>query len=881
MKSFFKKLAFVMAMAMVVSLAAPAAANAATALYAALQNGTEPVTSLKMTLGDEDIDLRFMGAPTGWRDLERGWKVTNGDAVTVDQNGVIKAVKAGTATVEFFMEGCESAVVTVEVVAPVTENYLGADQTSVREVVLAFNSSVANVKEENVELYRIFSSLDGDVEVFWPIDGFKTADKKMTISPFVQFGDGDHYRVKFGGESYDFTTVRPEVDEITHVVTTFGTNTAANNGEASVSNDETGVEVTVKLGYKLMFGNMDVTDLFREEVATEFVLVSPDPEGDSEELDDILFDSEGAIIFADKVPVVVKTLAVYETEDGDKEIPAPPVTITPAALPEYKFDKVVDWCLYSGSGKVDWNKKTVAAGEENWVVVLKVEDSYGDIYVTHPNAADASKNILFIGDTESRLADAGYWFQYYSTNTDTFLIEESGADYEYPVLTTYKKASNAVIYVALHQEVENKETTFVDNVYAFAFEIGAPKEFHSIHLSKTSVDIMADAEEVSLTKANVTITAKDQYNGNWVYDPAEGGVDPAYEVTCSDSKAKDGFNYVSSEKKVYLDGAILYEETGRTSLTFTVKETNTGVTNKFTVSLGKPNWKDRSIEYTKPNFVVGQLAQNTNEFVDVNGTLWQKYTILVDQSNGYDKLKLEANGVKLGFINNVDNKNEFAKNATITAYKTSSSQKIGFHDVSGYDVVTAQKWYEVTGQYAKGDRIVALLKDGKVVAPLTNGIYTVTTAANGKINVQLTAKDGDSMSYAKAGTYTLAIYTVTEVKTDGSFKYVTDDVDFKVEDNRTSVKLNERIAIVTDETSVSDNLAEIVIDAFSFTLGGKAWKCDESVISDVTYKTDGKYVIIRDVTFMIPVDGSKELTAGEDYYVQKVTGINMSVKLAE
>jgi hypothetical protein len=306
MKSFFKKLAFVMAMAMVVSLAAPAAANAATVLYAADQTTGARVDSLDMTTGDK-YDLKFMGAPTGWRDLERGWKVTSGDAVTVDNDGWVTAVKAGTAKVEFFMEGCESAVVTVKVADPISENYLGFTQTSIKEVVLAFNESVANVKEADVELYRIFDSVDGDVEVFWPIDGFKTAEGKMTLSPFVQFGDGDHYRVKFGGESYDFTTERPEVHEITHVVTTFGTDAKASNNMASVSNEETGVETTINLGYKLMYGNMDVTDLFKDEVATEFVLVTPDPEGDSEELDSILFDSEGAIIFADKVVVTVKT----------------------------------------------------------------------------------------------------------------------------------------------------------------------------------------------------------------------------------------------------------------------------------------------------------------------------------------------------------------------------------------------------------------------------------------------------------------------------------------------------------------------------------------------------------------------------------------------
>ena len=72
MKSFFKKLAFVMALAMVVTLAAPAANTAVAAdkkpLAIAYQDGAKISTLNLKNIGDKE-DLRFLYAPTNYKEL--------------------------------------------------------------------------------------------------------------------------------------------------------------------------------------------------------------------------------------------------------------------------------------------------------------------------------------------------------------------------------------------------------------------------------------------------------------------------------------------------------------------------------------------------------------------------------------------------------------------------------------------------------------------------------------------------------------------------------------------------------------------------------------------------------------------------------------------
>ena len=95
MKRFLKRTAFVIATAMVISNAAPAASSAYAAknFTYAYQNGGA-VSALSMKTGEE-VDLKFIGV-SDYRNYSLKWTTSNPSVATVDKNGVITAVADGT-----------------------------------------------------------------------------------------------------------------------------------------------------------------------------------------------------------------------------------------------------------------------------------------------------------------------------------------------------------------------------------------------------------------------------------------------------------------------------------------------------------------------------------------------------------------------------------------------------------------------------------------------------------------------------------------------------------------------------------------------------------------------------------------------------------------
>jgi signal peptidase I len=147
MKSFFKKLAFVMALAMVVTMAAPAAQKAVAAdkaLAVTYQNEkTYSISELNLANVGDTEDLKFLWAPSNWKELGVKWSSSNENVVTVDNNGVVTAVAAGSATVSVAV-GTETAsvVVNVEELPAYTVSIgLGAEK-SVTEKELEIGESV-------------------------------------------------------------------------------------------------------------------------------------------------------------------------------------------------------------------------------------------------------------------------------------------------------------------------------------------------------------------------------------------------------------------------------------------------------------------------------------------------------------------------------------------------------------------------------------------------------------------------------------------------------------------------------------------------------------------------------------------------------------------
>lgn len=93
-KNFFKKLSFVMALAMTVSMVAPAAgASAATAPHL---NSTKKYLHLSGIAGPNEFDFNISHKPSG---CKYEWTSANEDVVTVDEIGIATAVGVGTTKV--------------------------------------------------------------------------------------------------------------------------------------------------------------------------------------------------------------------------------------------------------------------------------------------------------------------------------------------------------------------------------------------------------------------------------------------------------------------------------------------------------------------------------------------------------------------------------------------------------------------------------------------------------------------------------------------------------------------------------------------------------------------------------------------------------------
>lgn len=114
MRSFAKKLAFVMAAAMVVTTAAPAArASAATELSIVKQTATSKAEALTVVNVGEGatVDLKFYGAPTNFKELNPTWTSSNEKVATVDKNGNVTGVAEGVAEITFTLsDGSEGSV---------------------------------------------------------------------------------------------------------------------------------------------------------------------------------------------------------------------------------------------------------------------------------------------------------------------------------------------------------------------------------------------------------------------------------------------------------------------------------------------------------------------------------------------------------------------------------------------------------------------------------------------------------------------------------------------------------------------------------------------------------------------------------------------------
>ncbi|MBO5352274.1 MAG: Ig-like domain-containing protein [Lachnospiraceae bacterium] len=220
MKSFFKKLSLVMAAAMVVSTAAPAAqtAYAASDLKIAKQNVKEAIASINVGVG-ESVDLWYLGAPKNYKELNPTWSSDLEAVAKVDQKGNVTGVAAGVATISIALSDGSEAEVAVTVGEPVVYDVvLGtAKDDTFSELTLALDEAkdlgFFGVKDWKASNYVCEWSVDGDAVTVDNKTGVVTAVAPGTAT--VNFS----IKNKTNGVAHKVTPVIVTVPEIVNTYT--------------------------------------------------------------------------------------------------------------------------------------------------------------------------------------------------------------------------------------------------------------------------------------------------------------------------------------------------------------------------------------------------------------------------------------------------------------------------------------------------------------------------------------------------------------------------------------------------------------------------------------------------------------------------------------
>ena len=214
MKSFFKKLAFVMALAMVVSAMAPAGsafADEVKPLGIVAQDDTTwtVLESDEVELGVEGLDYKYKNAPSDYAKLSPEWDSSDKTVATVDKYGKVTTLKAGETTISIALSNGQKGELKLTVKAPVAP--LTVEQTTDKEIKLTLD---AKTTKADLEAGLTFYYYVGDVKVYYPIQVTEVKDGVAKLTSYVTFIDGTKYGVEYAGEKDEFVATIGEVAKV-------------------------------------------------------------------------------------------------------------------------------------------------------------------------------------------------------------------------------------------------------------------------------------------------------------------------------------------------------------------------------------------------------------------------------------------------------------------------------------------------------------------------------------------------------------------------------------------------------------------------------------------------------------------------------------------
>ena len=467
MKSFFKKLAFVMALAMVVSMVAPAGSALAAESGVSLQGTKTIVETYELDKVGATVDFSFQGAPKDWKSTFK-WTSSNEAVATVDKAGIVTAVAAGTATIKI-TAGADASYAETVVVTVKAEEVKGdfeITQLSTNTVTLAFDKAPA---EADLAKDLAFNMVIAGVPVTLPVNTVKVKDNVATVTVFNTFVDGEEYSFVYGDKEATFVASVGEIDHVEFWYYT-GEDASKNHGIAWV-NEEDGEDFeTTFVPVLYDANNIDITAKYDldDDLDITYELVNAN---DDIELDE----DEGVITFDTVAAAAVRMTVAWEDKDDEEVSKNYTGVVVAEKLPEVALE-------YVNSGFIKAETYVDGAVEDFttnqwgafWNGTISLSNSY-----TLPEDANTYQFAALFNDNRGNKVVSGADYKYgtfsfESSNDDVLDIDEDGE-------LSFYEAGSAYILVYFTPETDDddakpvfvgsKKLTVAPAKYATAFKV--------------------------------------------------------------------------------------------------------------------------------------------------------------------------------------------------------------------------------------------------------------------------------------------------------------------------------------------------------------------------------------------------------------------------
>ncbi len=536
MKSFFKKLSLVMALAMVVSMMAPAAsAFAADDLIIAGQEEkkADAKESYSVEVGKE-VDLKFYNAAAGWQDLYK-WESSDETIAKPlvnekgEQDGRFEGLKDGKVEVTLTI-GEQKA--TVELVVGkgevVDDKSFEVKQTTANTVEIVFAD--AKFATKDVTVTKLGKTTTGAVtEIVWPVNKVELKDNKATVTTWVDFGTGE-YRFTANGESVDAKTAVGYPDFA--VITYKDTYTYAENGnKASTPEiavyDANGVKLNGYTNWYFELLNADANAYVENTTGNLYLW------------------SVGAV-------ANIKATLSYVVGTETKTVECP-VVVTCVAKPAYTVNNYIEQYALVAPGTaakdIAWGKTDVIINDGTYRVAALIKDSLDKTNSINDVSVNGDKNPLV----------NGYYAKYATSNPTVALVDDTDGyvlgvneGSAYVLVSLYKKDANG----------DSSKDVNIGVIAAIPVTVKAARKATVLTLDKYSDTLLTSGD---FTTTTVTATVKDQHNGTW------GDSVASVYAKVNDKEYSNSTGYVTLDGAKFTIDAKKFADVTVNSITFEVK----------------------------------------------------------------------------------------------------------------------------------------------------------------------------------------------------------------------------------------------------------------------------------------------------------------------